>query len=84
MSADAVDPDLWRTAVAIAVLRSRGHDAEADQLIAEVTAEGSAEALFAVYAWLVLGLAGDLTKLTGAALEADLVAAGLKLRDPRA
>ena len=82
MTANAWDPDTWRTAVGLVVQLSRGHGFEADSIIAEALADGSAAAVLEALGWLSLGLAGTATGLEDDALEALLLGQAASLRDP--
>ena len=73
--------DHWRTAVALVVQLSRGHGLEAEAIIAEALADGSAAPLLEVFGWLALGLAGDAFRLEGAELETLLLAQASALRE---
>ena len=81
MTANPWDPEIWRTAVGLVVQLSRGHGFEADSIIAEALADGSAAALLEALGWLSLGLAGDAFRLEGSELEALLLAQASALRE---
>ena len=82
MTRAAHDVDMWRSAVGIVVLLNQGSAGDADLLAQQVIADGDAHALIAAMGYLILGLAEDASRLTGAALEQHLLSQAAGLREP--